>query len=328
MLKRGKGMATIMFGFGYGEGFPDHSIAEITLNEDKILVRTAAADVGQGIQTVVTQIAAEVLKVRPEQIEIVPGDTHITQNSGSTSATRQTFFTGSAVKKAAEDFLGNLYHYASQIFTTNHPEMGVKDGKVFPHEAPEEEMTFWELADKLEQEGIELKGRGTFFPKTYKPDRITGESEKVYVAYTFLTQVIELTVDTATGEVSVDKVHSALDVGKAINPQGVEGQIEGGTVQGIGMALMEEQVIENGFTLNADMSRYLVPTSLDSPEFNSILIEREDTEGPYGAKGIGEPVTIAAAPAVANAIFDAVGVRICDLPITPEKIKEALRKED
>ncbi len=326
MLKKGRGLATIMFGFGYGEGFPDHSIAEIEFTEDKILIRTSAADVGQGVQTIVTQIAAEVLKISPEYFEIVEGDTHTTQNAGSTSATRQTFFTGNAVKEAAEDLLGNIYHHASQLFTTNHPEMGVKYGKIYPHEDPEKELTYWELASKLKENNIELKGRGTFFPKTYKPDQRTGESKRVYVGYTFVSQVIDLFVDILTGEVIVDKVHTALDVGKAINPQGVEGQIEGGTVQGLGMALMEEQVIENGFTINADMSRYLIPTSVDSPEFQSVLIEREDTDGPYGAKGIGEPCTIAAAPAIANAVYNAVGVRIKDLPITPEKIKAELAK--
>ncbi|MBU4562284.1 molybdopterin-dependent oxidoreductase, partial [bacterium] len=114
MKKQGRGIATIMFGFGYGEGFPDHAIASAEIEEGgKILIRTAAADVGQGVLTIITQIAAEVLKVKPEAIRIIPGDTHLTKNSGSSSATRQTFFTGNAVKEASEGLLSNIYHYAS-----------------------------------------------------------------------------------------------------------------------------------------------------------------------------------------------------------------------
>ncbi len=147
------------------------------------------------------------------------------------------------------------------------------------------------------------------------------------MAYTFVTQVVEVEVDTNTGIVQVLNVYTATDIGKAINPKNVEGQIEGGTVQGIGMALMEEQVIKEGITLNPDLTGYLIPTSMDVPHFTTRLVENEDSEGPYGAKGIGEPATIATAPVIANAIYDAIGVRILDLPITPEKILKALKEE-
>ncbi len=328
MIKRGRGMGTIMFGFGYGEGFPDHSIASVEpVTGGKILIRTSAADVGQGVQTVAVQIASEVLKLAPEHFEIIEGDTHTTQNAGSTSATRQTYFTGQAVKEAAEDLLGSIYHHASQEFTTNHPEMGTRDGRIFSHVNPEDEMTIWELRERLAERGIELKGRGTFFPKTYKPDPETGQAEKVYVGYTFHTQVVEVAVDTVTGQVTVEKVYSAIDAGKAINPIGVEGQVEGGTAQGLGMALMEEQIIEEGRTLNPDMSRYLVPTAVDVPEVETVIVENEDTDGPFGAKGVGEPAMIPTAPAIINAIYDAIGVRFYQLPVTPEMIKAALEQQ-
>jgi len=134
-------------------------------------------------------------------------------------------------------------------------------------------------------------------------------------------------VDTDTGIVEVLNAYTAADIGKAINPKNVEGQIEGGTVQGIGMALMEEQVIKEGITLNSDLTGYLIPTSIDIPRFTTRLVENEDSEGPFGAKGIGEPATIATSPAIANAIYDAIGVRIFDLPITPEKILKALKEK-
>jgi len=327
MKKQGRGIATIMFGFGYGEGFPDHSIASAEIEDSgKILIRTAAADVGQGVLTVITQIAAEVLKVKPEIIRIIPGDTHLTKNSGSTSATRQTFFTGNAVKEASEGLLSNIYHYASLEFTSSHAELGIKDGYIFKNNNPNNRLSYWELAERVKERGDVLKTEVSFFPHTDKPDPKTGQGEKIYVAYTFVTQVIEVEVDIDTGIVEVLNVYTSADIGKAINPKNVEGQIEGGTVQGIGMALMEEQVIKEGITLNPDLTGYLIPTSMDTPHFNSRLVENEDSGGPFGAKGIGEPATIATAPAIANAIYDAIGVRIFDLPITPEKILKVLKK--
>lgn len=328
MKKRGRGMATIMFGFGYGEGFPDHSIASAEIEDrDKILIRTAAADVGQGVLTVITQIAAEVLKVKPEIIRIIPGDTHLTKSSGSTSATRQTFFTGNAVKEASEGLLCNIYHYASIEFRSNHVELEIEDGYIFRKDNPNNKLSYWELAEKVKERGDSLKAEASFFPHTNKPDPKTGQGEKLYVAYTFVTQVVDVEVDIDTGIIEVSNVYTSADIGKAINPQNVEGQIEGGTVQGIGMALMEEQVIKEGITLNPDLTGYLIPTSMDTPRFTTRLVENEDSEGPYGAKGIGEPATIATAPAIANAIYDAIGVRIYHLPITPEKILKALKEK-
>jgi nicotinate dehydrogenase medium molybdopterin subunit len=328
MKKKGRGMATIMFGFGYGEGFPDHSNASVEIKEDgRIILNTAAADVGQGVLTVVSQICAEILRVDPEMIEIIQGDTKLTRNSGSTSATRQTYFTGNAVKMAAENLLGKIYHYASLELRSNHPEMGVNNAYVYLSGKPENKMTYAELAQRVKLRGDLLKGEGTFFPGTYEVDPEDSYSPLLYVGYTFMTQVIEIELDTDTGIVDVLKVYTALDLGKAINPVNVEGQIEGGTVQGIGMALMENQVIKEGITLNPDMSSYIVPTSMDVPEFESILIENRDSDGPFGAKGIGEPTIMAASPAIANAIYDAVGVRIFDLPITPDKILRALKEK-
>jgi len=317
-----------MFGFGYGEGFPDHSIASAEIEDSgKILIKTAAADVGQGVLTTITQIAAEVLKVKSEIIRIIPGDTHLTKNSGSTSATRQTFFTGNAVKEASEGLLSNIYHYASLNFTTNHVDLGIEDGNIFRKNNPNDRLSYWELAEKVKERGDSLKAEASFFPHTDKPDPKTGQGEKLYVAYTFVTQVIEVEVDTDTGIVQVLNVYTAADIGKAINPKNVEGQIEGGTVQGIGMALMEEQVIKEGITLNSDLTGYLIPTSMDTPRFVTRLVENEDSGGPFGAKGSGEPATIATTPAIANAIYDAIGVRIYDLPITPERILKVLKEK-
>ena len=321
-------MASIMFGFGYGEGFPDHSIAEIEITPDKtIKLRTAGADMGQGFLTTMTQIAAEVLKIDPDYIEIVGQDTHNAKNSGSTSASRQTFFSGNAVREAAEEVMAKIYHHGSLHFNSNHPELTVTDGELYACDESNR-ITYWELAEMVEEKGEKLSAEASFFPKTYAPDKKTGQTEKNYVAYTFMTQVMDVEEDTDTGIVEVMNVYTALDVGKAINPQNVHGQIEGGTVQGLGMALMEDQVIKEGLTLNADMTNYLVPSIKDVPEFESILVENEDSDGPFGSKGVGEPTLIAASPAVANAVFDAIGVRIKSLPLTPEKILDALEEKN
>lgn len=329
MKKKGRGMATIMFGYGYGEGFPDYSHASVELTDDeKILVKTAAADVGQGVLTVITQVAAEVLKVDINKVKVIQGDTHKTKNSGSTSATRQTTFSGNAVKMASEDLLGKIYYYASLEFKSNYPELGIKDGTVFLNENPDKKISIWELKKLVESKGESLKGEATYFPPTYAPNPENGQSDLLYVAYTFMTQIIDVEVDTDTGVVEVKDVYTALDCGKAINPINVEGQIEGGTAQGIGMALMEETVIKEGITLNPNMTGYLVPTSLDVPKFHSVLVENGDSIGPFGAKGIGEPTTIAASPAIADAVYNAIGVRFYELPITPEKIIAALKEKE
>ena len=328
MKRRGKGMATIMFGFGYGEGFPDYSIASVEIkNKRKILLRSAAADVGQGVLTVIIQIAAEVLKVSLEAIELIPANTHLTKSSGSSSATRQTFFTGNAVKKAAEELLAKIYHYASLEFRCSYPELKVENGSIFRIISPKRKISYWELEKRVNKRGDSLKAEASFFPQTDVPDPKTGQGKQIYVSYTFVTQVVEVEVDTDTGIVEVLNVYTAADIGKAIHPQNVMGQIEGGTLQGIGMALMEEQVIKEGITLNPDLTGYVIPTAMDTPHFITRLIENEDSEGPFGAKGIGEPATIATTPAIANAIYDAIKVRIYSVPITPEKILKVLKEE-
>lgn len=327
--RRGAGMATSMFGCGYGEGFPDHSIAGAEVTDDgKIFIRSAAADVGQGVQTILTQIAADILNLPTALIELSLGDTHGTRNAGSTSATRQTIFSGNAVKLAAEALLGKIYHRAAVELGRVHPELSLEDGDIILH-GTHKQMTLAQLAAIAKERNEPLSAEGCYFPRT-DIDRATGQGENVYVAYTYNTQFAEVEVDIETGEVEVVRIVAAPDVGKAINPVGVEGQSEGGTVMGIGMALMEDQVFKNGLTANPDLSTYLIPTSLDVPDVETVIVESGDACGPYGAKGIGEPAMIPTAPAIISAIEDAVGVRLYDLPATPEKILAALtaKKEE
>lgn len=322
--KRGMGMATIMFGCGYGEGFPDHSIAgaEVT-DEGRIRIRSAAADVGQGVKTVLALVAADVLNIPPECIELAIADTHSTKNAGSTSATRQTIFSGNAVKLAAENLLGKIYHRANVELGRAYPELSIEDGDLILH-GVEKQMSLGELAKIAKEKNEPLTAEGCYFPRT-DIDYKTGQGSNVYVAYTYNTQFVEVEVDTETGQVEVLRIVAAPDVGKVINPVGLEGQSEGGSAMGLGMALMEEQVLSGAITLNPDFSTYLVPTALDVPDVETVPVESGDAVGPYGAKGIGEPAMIPTAPAIFNAIEDAVGIRLYDMPATPEKILAALK---
>ncbi|HOC06967.1 MAG TPA: xanthine dehydrogenase family protein molybdopterin-binding subunit [Bacillota bacterium] len=325
--KRGMGMATIMFGCGYGEGFPDHSIAGAKVtDEGRILITSAAADVGQGVKTIMVQIAANVLNIPPECIDLAQSDTATTKNAGSTSATRQTIFSGNAVKIAAENLLGKIFHRANVELGRAYPELSVVDGDIILH-GTTRQMSLGELAKIAREKGEPLEAEGCYFPRT-DIDYSTGQGDVVYVTYTFNTQFIEVEVDTETGEVDVLRIVAAPDVGLAINPASVEGQSEGGAAMGLGMALMEEQVFKEGVTVNPDLATYLIPTSLDVPDVKTIIVESGDACGPFGAKGIGEPAMIPTAPAILNAIEDAVGIRLYDMPATPEKVLAAIKAKD
>lgn len=322
--KRGMGMATIMFGCGYGEGFPDHSFAGVQVTDSgRILLRSAAADVGQGVKTIMVQIAADVLKLPPEFIDLAPNDTATTKNAGSTSATRQTIFSGNAVKLAAQNLLGKIYHQAYLELGRAYPELSLADGDVILH-GTTRQMSLGELAQIAKAKGEPLEAEGCYFPRT-DIDYTTAQGEVVYLTFTYNTHYVEIEVDTETGQVDVLRVIAAPDVGVAINPAGVEGQSEGGVAMGLGAALMEKQEFKDGVTLNADLSTYLIPTSLDMPEVKTVIVESGDSCGPYGAKGIGEPAMIPITPAIFNALEDALGIRLYDLPATPEKILAAIK---
>ncbi len=325
---RGIGVASSMFGCGYGEGFPDHSIVDLEVtDEGKILVHSAAADVGQGILTVVCQIVAEVLDIPLELVELAPGDTHTSKNAGSTSATRQTIFSGNAAKLAAEELLGKIYHRASLELVKHHPQFLVQEGEIVL-QGTETRISLAELAKIAREKGDPLHAEGCYFPRTDVPDEATGQGNLVYVAYTFNTHIAEIEIDKYTGETRVLRVVAVPDVGRVINRIGVEGQSEGGTVMGVGMALMEKQVIEEGITKNADLSTYLIPTSLDMPEIITEIVESGDAAGPYGAKGIGEPALLPAAPAIINAIYNATGVRFFHTPVTPDQVFKAIKDRE
>lgn len=327
--KRGVGMACTFYGIGYGNGFPDVSTALVEIHDDgSVTVRTGAADCGQGSSTILAQIAAQEIGVPLDWVTVVAGDTDATPDAGTTAATRQTYVSGNAVRLASRQAADKLLQFVARELGVN-TIMGLKaaDGYITVLGYPAKRVALSEAAARARLAGVRLVGEGTFTAHTTRLDE-NGQGAP-YWPYAFGVQIAEVEVDTDTGEVSVLKVIAAHDVGRAINKGAVMGQICGGVGMGVGLALMEEIVLREGRIHNPSFSTYLIPTSLDVPEIEPIIIEDPEPSGPYGAKGVGEPATLPTAPAILNAIYNAIGVRLTEFPATPERVLKALRaKED
>jgi len=327
MKKIGKGIALVCFGIGNtGAVNPAAAFVEV-LTDGSVKVLAGAADIGQGSNTVLAQIAAETLGVNMEDVHIVTADTSMTPDGGATSASRQTYVSGNAVRLACKEILTVLSEVAERMLGIDKELLAFKNGKIYCQSYPKKMVEFKELVNRCRAEGRLLVGSGYFTPPFTPLDLENGQGAP-FKAYSFGAQVAEVEVDILTGKVQVLRVWAAYDVGKAINPLGVEGQVEGGVIMGIGQALLEEVVIKNGVTITDSFSNYLLPTCLDAPETNVYIVESHEPTGPFGAKGVGEPALVPAPAAVANAIADAIGIYIDELPITPEKILAALNSKD
>ena len=327
MKKRGRGVACTYFGMG-NTAKPNPSSAFVEVCEDgTAIVLCGAAELGQGSDTALSQIAAEVLGIRPERVTIVSNDTMVAPEAGVTSASRQTYVSGNAIRLAAEQVKQILLKEAADCMEENLIDLEARDDRIFLKRNPEKYLTIEEVCTQLRKRGVLLTGTGTFTPPT--PEALDPETGLgiPYGAYSYATQIAEVEVDTETGEVTVLNLIAAQDVGRAINPMAVEGQIEGGVGQGVGYALMEEVVVENGVIQNPSFSDLLIPTSLDIPPISSIIVEVPEPTGPFGAKGTGEPPACPTAAAIINAIYDAVGVHITSTPVTAEKVYMALQKK-
>jgi CO/xanthine dehydrogenase Mo-binding subunit/aerobic-type carbon monoxide dehydrogenase small subunit (CoxS/CutS family) len=312
--RRGVGVACMWYGLG-NTSMSNPSEIEIGLASDgTITMFCGAVDIGQGSTTILVQIAADALGVPAAAIRIVVGDTDRTRDAGKTSASRQTLVSGHAAKVAAEDLrrqilrLGNVGEDASIRLDGGHIVLRGPTG---------ERVVDLAARPDVSKECI-LIGYGRFDPPTTPLD-VNGQGVP-YASYGYGAQLAEVEVDPALGTTRVLRVVAAHDVGRAVNPTQVEGQIHGGVAQGIGLALMEEYL--PGVTEN--LHDYLIPTIGDVPPIETILIEDPEPIGPYGAKGVGEPALIATAPAILNAIFHATGVRIRRLPATPDRVRAAI----
>jgi len=313
-LRRGVGVAGMWYGCG-NTSLSNPSTIRIGLKRDaRIVLHQGAVDIGQGSNTIVTQICADALGAPVDQFDLLSGDTAITPDCGKTSASRQTFVTGKAAYMAGRAMRQILLRMAgacdcASLEFRDGSVIAVDNGKTLPIN----------LADlPLDEHGYVLTQETTFDPPTSPLDE-NGQGNP-YAVYGFGAHLAEVQVDIELGTVRVLRITAAHDVGRAINPTLIEGQVEGGAAQGLGMALMEEFTPGKGENLHD----YLIPTAGDMPPVETILIEKRSSVGPFGAKGIGEQAVIPTAPAILNAIHDAVGVRIRKVPATPDRIRAAI----
>jgi aldehyde oxidoreductase len=313
-LRRGVGVAGMWYGCG-NTSLPNPSTVRIGLKRDgRIALHQGAVDIGQGSNTIVAQICADALGAPISQFDLISADTAITPDCGKTSASRQTFVTGKAAhmagSKLREEVLKRAGACKCGVIEFRGGIINVVDAGA---------ATQLDLSTlPLDEHGYVITCEATFDPPITPLDE-NGQG-KPYAVYGFGAHMAEIEVDVELGTVRVLKVTAAHDVGRAINPTLIEGQIEGGVAQGLGMALMEEFFPGRGENLHD----YLIPSAGDIPPIESILIEDPSSIGPFGAKGIGEQAVIPTAPAILNAIHDAVGVRIHKIPATPDRVRAAI----
>jgi CO/xanthine dehydrogenase Mo-binding subunit len=314
--RRGVGIGCMWYGCG-NTSMSNPSEVRVSLSRDgRLTLFNGAVDVGQGSYTVVLQICADALGLPPSAFDLVHGDTDLTPDAGKTSASRQTFVTGKAAYLAGRDLRARILRLAN---AGDEAEMMLDGGHLTVREGGRESQLDLSTLPAIDDDGTVLVGEGRFDPPT-KPLDENGQGDP-YATYGFAAQIADLEVDLALGTVHLRRIVAAHDVGRAINPSLVEGQIHGGIAQGIGLALMEEYV--PGRTEN--LHDYLIPTFGDVPKIDVILIEDAEPLGPYGAKGIGEPALIPTAPAIFGAIRHATGIKVTRAPLSPHRLFEALR---
>lgn len=320
---RGKGIALVM----KNTKTPSGSAAQVVLNADgSVNVVTSAVEHGGGAKTVLTQIAAEELGLPMSRMFYALPDTDSTPYDSSTTSSRVTFHVGNAVRLAAQDLKGQLARLGAPMLGVAVDEARVADGSVSVQADSSRSLTYQQVLANAYGAGGTLTGNGFFYPSAEKG---SGMWSSPSIFWMYGAQGVEVEVDRETGQVEVLRIVAAHDVGKAINPVTVSGQIQGGAVCGMGTALTEEVMVdEKGRVLNPNLHDYKMPTALDVPPFKDFIVEASHRDGPFGAKGIGEPVTCPAAPALANAIEDAVGVRLTELPLSSERVLKALQERE
>ncbi len=327
--RRGKGIAA---GGRYGQGGAADCV-HIKVHEDgTIELRHGSDEVGQGANTVLAQIAAEEFGISIDRVKVVRGDTAIVPFAGGASSSRTTFYSGNATILACQDAKRQIFELAASVLKVFPHELEIADGKVFVKELPQRAIRISDLflPGPLDKGG-EIIGKGTYYHRITPMDPETGQVEKMQGFYMYGAQAIEVAVNVLTGQIKVLRVSSAYDVGQPINPKLCEGQIEGGLAMGIGPALGEELLMDKGRVLNPNFRDYKMLTATQIPSgqnVKSMLVKAPHRDGPYGAKGLGEVTVMPTAPAIGNAIYNAIGIRIYDLPMTLEKILKCLKGKE
>ncbi len=308
---------------------PSTSTAAVLINgKGEVTIRAGTVEIGQGCNTILSQVAAEELKVPLEKIHMAPLDTDVIPFDASTTSSRSTYHMGNAVKQAAIHVREQLAEMAAPMLEVNEQDLFFSDGNVSIKDQPHMSLPMGDvIRRRLGTDGV-LKGEGSYtFTLGKDLDLETGHSDHASAFYMYATQAAEVAIDEETGKVRLLRMVAAHDVGKAINPLNCVAQIEGGLAMGIGSALHEELVIDNdGKSRNSSFLDYHLVTSLDLPEMIPIIVEHAEPEGPYGAKGLGEPGLAPTPAAIGNAVARALGVRIYDLPLTPERVYWAIKQ--
>jgi 4-hydroxybenzoyl-CoA reductase subunit alpha len=312
-----------------GKGMLDHdtSAAVINIEEDgKVSLFTGLPDMGQGSHTAMAMIAAETLGIKPDDIRVIAGDTDITPFDMGAVAQRGTFTTGNAVKLACLDAKKQIVKTAESTFNVKSSSLTFRDRKIYPKGEPDKAVPFEDIVYKTlhSQEGRYIMGNGFYNPPTEAIDSKTFEGNPA-LAYSFGAQIAEVEVDPETGFVKLLKMTVAHDVGRAINPMAVEGQMDGQVFSGIGQTLLEECITEDGQVLNPSFLDYKLPRLFEMPEIENIIVEDSDPYGPFGAKEVGQGPIQCTTQAIANAISNAIGYPIKELPITPERVLKAIQ---
>ena len=328
MKRRGRGLACMWYPIGFTVA-ANASAAVVKVNEDgTATLLTGTVETGQGALTVLGQIAAEELGVATDDVHVVSADTDTTPMDTGAIASRTTYVTGNAIRLAAANAKAILFEVAAPMLGVKPEQLEARDRKIQVQGYPQRNLGIGEVANHAQvRMGQPPLGSASWNPPTVPLDPETGQG-KPFSTYVYATQIAEVEVDDETGEVAVLRIVASHDCGTPINPMLVEGQVEGGISMGVGFALQEEILFDNaGRQINPNLTNYIMPTTLDMPEIEVNIVQSYDPTGPFGAKGVGEPTSVPTAAAIANAIYDAVGVRVTSLPMTSEKVLAAIREK-
>jgi len=314
-----------------GKGMQDHDTSAVVINieeDGKASLFTGLPDMGQGSHTAMAMIAAEMLGIKADDIRVISGDTDITPCDLGAIAQRGTFTTGNAVIKACLDAKKQIAKTAATKLGVKPSSLVFRDRMICPRRTPDKAVSFEDAVYETlhSQEGRYIMGKGFYNPPTKPVDMMTFEGNPA-LAYSFGAQIAEVEVDPDTGIVKLLKMTVAHDVGRAINPLAVEGQMDGQVFSGMGQALLEECIMENGQVLNPSFIDYKLPRAFEIPETEKIIVESSDPYGPFGAKEVGQGPIQCTTQAIANAVSNAIGYPIKELPITPERVLKAIRQK-
>jgi CO/xanthine dehydrogenase Mo-binding subunit len=325
--RRGLGIAIMYHGNSLGPEGSDYTAVHMQIDKDgTIRFRTGLTEYGTGALSGLIQIASETMRLPMNLFKLDPPDTDYCSDSGPTVASRTITIGGRATQMVAGKLHETLLRVAGRLLKCASDDLECTDGTYYSRTDRQRSVSYREVVNAAYMQGVSLKESGTFTAPRCEYDPETSQGT-TYLQYTYGAVTAEVEVDTETGRVQVLRMITAYDVGKAINPLSLVGQIEGGTVQGLGYAVMEELVHKDGIVVNPNLADYYIPTSLDVPDIKTFIVEYPGHLGPFGAKAIGEPPIVLPAPAVVNAIDNAIGVRLTELPATPDRVLTGFKRK-